>query len=860
MKRNQFSKKLISMAASMAIAMSAAAQLCITPVSAADTGTEIGQDIQNGSFEAPNIAEVAENYRSEITADVDAGDKISYRKEGWMVTSESTFNEVSKYNFHWDTTASNERIEIVKADETGDAYFPSGTDHLAAHGNQFAELVAEEESSLYQNIATTSESTLTWSISHRARVKTTDDDKNLMAVFIGPKQDGLKKKSNESNDIFKQMAMLLYTDFDNSVVGVTPRAVKLYSVQVKDGMDITADSVSKEYSAEKYNQEWFCWIITSDTQKWYEYSDTYKVPKDQTETTLAFAALNGGKDGQPYINTGNLIDDVRFGVMYPLNVSTTPGGTGVVEYLNDDIPSEDNVTLGNSPYIKNLEKGTDVTIKAVPDNSDPEKKYKFIGARIDGEIVNVNATDETGGKIFTAENGGSYSFNLTMDQAHHVVLFFALTGKVTYAPNGGSFDDAANDSTETAPEENGQQKVYTSDEAGWSLKQNAKPYNNNKTFAGWTVVPDNEAYFVGEDGEKTEYNGEFIPANHKVECEKTSDDSFKYTITYTDGGKNKTLIANSSDRTLLFVAEYYNTLKVISCYVGVDNITEHSDKAGGIATVSTNNSEPSGSVSICSGQQYTLNATAKTGYEFKGWYLQISDDPDDVKPITETDPVYTANFSSNTDVIIHAMFVEIEVNPMLAVVAQNAESKDKLDAKNIKNTITGFTDGYGGNVYGNTISTSFTLERDFSGYTTDVSGVWTVKLPTVRTYMKVPDDDDIDYKYIDESNIVVADNGVEFNSGTIYGTKEESNTTERFQFYVHSSTTVTNGTAVFGLVIDNVYAPNATAGFKVTTTDKPGDVGALNDTNSIYTVNNVGKDDYEHKENILSGNSSAESE
>lgn len=856
MKRNQFSKKLISMAASMAIAMSAAAQLCITPVSAADTGTEIGQDIQNGSFEAPDIAKVASNYGDKITTEVDAGNEISYRKEGWMVTSESTFNEVSGNNFHWDTTASNERIEIVKADETGDAYFPSGTDHLAAHGNQFAELVAEEESSLYQNITTTPESTLTWSISHRARVGTTANGKNSMAVFVGPKQEGLKKSSKTSNDIFKQMAMLLYTNIDELDVGVSQRAVKLYSVPVKDGMEVTSDSVSKEPST-KYDQEWFCWIITSDTKQWYEYSDTYKVPEDQTETTLAFAALNGGTDGQPYINTGNLIDDVRFGVMYPLNVSTTPGGRGVVEYLNDDILSEDNVKLENSPYIKNLEKGTGVTIKAVPDTSVEDKTYKFIGARIDGKIVNVNATDDISGNIFKDEGGGSYSFDLTMDQVHHVVLFFALTGKVTYAPNGGTFEGAADGYITEV--DYGVQKVYESSD-NWTVTQNEKPINGEKTFAGWTIVSDNEVYFVNENDEKpTDYNGEFIPPDHTVGCTENDDQTFTYTITYTYGDENKTLIANSSDRTLLFVAEYYNTLNVISCYVGVDKITEHNDKAGGIATVSIDASEPSESVSIYSGQQYTLKATAKTGYEFKGWYLQISNDPDDVKPITETDPVYTANFSSNTDVTIHAMFVEIEVNPKLAVVAQDAEAKAKLDAKDIINTITNFDDGYGGNVYGNTISTSFTLTRDFSGYTTDdIGGVWTVVLPTLGTYMKVSENDGVNYQYIDTNDPVVEDKDVKYNSGTIYGTQEGLNTTDQFQFYVHSSTTVTNGTAVFGLVIDNVYAPNATAGFKVTNGNTE-NLGELGDNNSIYTNYGSGES-YQHDEDKLNGPTSVAGE
>lgn len=861
MKRNRLSKKIISAAASIAIAVSAAAQLCITPVSASDTNELIGSYIQNGSFETPNIDAVIDD--GNYSSDPDTGNGISYAN-GWMVTSKETYDSLATKEFYWNTTASNKRIEFVDAAETTDNFFGTETDKSAAHGDQFAELVAEEESSLYQNIKTEPGSTLTWSLSHRARVNTTDNDRNSMAVFIGPKQEGLKKPTKESNDIFKQMAMLLYNDFSTLDVGISSKAITLYSVPVVDDMVVTEDSVSKYYSADKYTQEWLCWIITSDTEKWYEHSDTYKVPNNQEETTLAFAALNGGKDGQAYLNAGNLIDDVRFGVMYPLNVSTTPGGTGVVEYYNDDLPSEDDVTLENSPYIKNFEEGTAVTIKAVPNIADEYNKYKFIGARIDGEIVNVNATDESDKSIFTSGEDGSYSFNLTMNQSHHVVLFFALTGKVVYAPNGGEFNNAAyQNDMETV----GVQKVYKSYDK-WSLTQNAAPSNNDKDFAGWTIVSDNEVYFVNESGEKvSDYNGEFIPAGHTVECAKKADDAFTYTITYNDG-EDKTLIAESSDRTLLFVAEYYNTLTVMSCYVGVGDVTVHNDPTGGTATINNGNNDGVTSAEMYSGQQFKLTAVPKIGYRFMGWYLQTGDSPDDVIPITSEDTTYTAYFNSNTDMVIHAMFVETAVNPKLAVIGQDAEAKQTLNNRGIINTITNFTDGYGGDLYGNTISTSFTLTRDFSGHTTDdIGGVWTVYIPTNGTFMKVPSDSTgIDYIYLDmeDSGKVVEDTGdVQYNKGTIYATKkgDEFDQTEKFEFYVHSNTTVTDGTAVFGLVIDNVYAPNATAGFKVTTaTDKPDGVGELDDENSIYTTNAAGKDDYVHNETILSGNSNAESE
>ena len=109
---------------------------------------------------------------------------------------------------------------------------------------------------------------------------------------------------------------------------------------------------------------------------------------------------------------------------------------------------------------------------------------------------------------------------------------------------------------------------------------------------------------------------------------------------------------------------------------------------------------------------------------------------------------------------------------------------------------------------------------------------------------------------------VVADTAdVENNKGTIYATKTDSafDQTEKFQFYVGSGTTLSGGSVIFGLVIDNVYAPKATAGFKVTDT-QPDDVGALDDNNSINTKNTAGKDDYVHNEGILSGNSNAKSE
>lgn len=846
MKRNQFTKKVISVAASAAIVLSAV-QMCVIPVSAEDTSYTSGSAIQNGSFEAPSIPEVAKNETT--TEETNSGNSISYRDSGWMVTSEDTFNRVSDNNFYWHTTASDNRIELVYANETGTNYFPSASD-TSYHGDQFAELVAEEESSLYQNIATEPGKTLTWSISHRARVSKTGLEKNSMAVFIGPEQEGLKKKSSTGNDIFKQMAMLLYANFDTLEVGRSERAVKLYSVPVTDNMDITADSVSKEKS-DKYSQEWFCWIITSDTKQWYEYSDTYEVPDGQVNTTLAFSALNGDRDGQDYINAGNLIDDVRFGVMHQLNVSAMSGGKGVVKYFNDDLESNDEVSVENSPYIKNLEENTPVTVSIEPDEG-----YSFVGALIDGEVRYPDDADDAGKRVFYDNNDGTYIYSTTMDQSHHIVLFFAQKGKVTYDPNFGTFSGAAADSGSVEPVDGIYgQKLYDAPANIWSLKQTAEPVNSGKTFVGWRVIADGSINHIDGD-EVTTYTGELIPAGHTVEydVEVGVDGTKTYIITYIDeSGSEKTIRAEVPDGTILFLAVYYNTLTVEPCYVGVDGNIEHGDSAGGTATVSTNDGQNGTTAELYAGQEYTLTATPKTGYEFKGWYLQNSDDENDTSVIPDVGTPYTANFSSNRDVIIHARFVEIEVNPKVAVIAEDADAKLILNDEGITNTITNFTDGYGGDVYGNTISTCFDITRDFGEMSGDIGGVWTIYIPTNGTFMKVPDGDNkFNYLYLDFDNgkVVEDTKDVQNNKGTIYATKQngQHGETEKFEFYVHSNTTVTGGSAVFGIVIDNVYAPNATAGFKVASSNSE-NVGELGEGNSIYT--DYSKNDYNHDESVL---------
>lgn len=807
-------------AAIFAAVITLAAAVC---VSAEGYNTKI----MNSSFETPNFYDVKRDYWYELVQSGGTGDDISLNYgAAYLVTSKNKFEQITGNQFYWNTTAYNNRMEIATAvgEYSGESnnlssYFgyDSSGNRSAAHGSQFAELVAEEESSLYQTISTEPGATLTWSLAHRARYHTDNPQKTTdsMALFIGPEQSGLKKSSSTANDIFKQMALLLYANFDNMEMGMAHRAVKLYSTAITDGMTIDESCVST-VKTENCDQEWFCWIITSDNKDWYRYSDTYKVPEGQNTTTLAFTALNSESDGSvSYVNEGNLLDDIQLSVMHQLTVSANEGGQGVVSYTNEGIIQNDSVESGTSPYIRNFDEGTEVTITAMPDEG-----YVLVGAMVDGEVI--SASDFT-------ENG---SYKLVMNSEHSVSLYFAKKAYVIYDPNKGSFNNT------TA------QSEYSITTA-LPLTQTESPLNGNKEFVGWRVFSDGDT--------SAEDQGIFIPKDHTVSYNQVYSE---FNITY-NGSAILTVPTNND--TILFVAEYRNILSVQSCYVGVDKKVVHDDWAGGTASIQLEGSDDtSTSIGIYSGQRYTVTAEPKPGYEFKGWYYTFDDSDDKtVYVIPSTDKTYSGIYSLNENVTIHAQFVEIAVAPILNVIAEDEVAETELVSKGIVSTDENYTHGYGGSEYGNTIATSFHITRDFTGTTTMPGGVWTIYLPVNGTYMKVPETDNRnDYDHVDFSRQVVKDNTNtgKSNYGTIYDMKSSDDArTEKFSVYVggHSNLTLTDATVVFGIVIDNVYAPNATAGFKVES-EKPADVPELNDDNSIYThYEEDGK--YEHDESKLDG-------
>ena len=148
-----------------------ALSLLPTSILAADTRSVTDNAIKNGSFEEPAFH-----------------DKNSPQ---WPA------NNVPD----WDTTASDKLIEFGSSWNGIDAPQLTGNNKTIPDGSQFAELNADEESTLYQYATTVGGNVYEWGLSHRGR-----EGDDQMALIIGPKQDvDPDKPSKSGRDQFMRM-------------------------------------------------------------------------------------------------------------------------------------------------------------------------------------------------------------------------------------------------------------------------------------------------------------------------------------------------------------------------------------------------------------------------------------------------------------------------------------------------------------------------------------------------------------------------------------------------------------------------------------------------------------------------------
>lgn len=319
MSANPLPKRLLSLVLTLCMVLS------LVPMSALATGDSssdpdrVDNAIVNGSFEEP--ARTDKN-APQLEADDVPG---------------------------WSTTATDDKIEFGVNTKTDSAPQLSGNDKSIPHGKQFAELNANQVSTLYQNVSTVGGHIYEWGLSHRGRAGT-----DTMALIIGPKQakDPAKPDPNGQDQF---MRLTDWVKRNAETLGVTvPRdgcsqRITVYSKKFDEhGGFLNNPGNESPFStapSNLYTETWSVWIIATGYQSWGSYGThdptynplkgigggigcSYTVPARQTETTFAFCSYSSSGSGG--LTVGNLLDNITFSLYHNVTFTTTAGGQGTV--------------------------------------------------------------------------------------------------------------------------------------------------------------------------------------------------------------------------------------------------------------------------------------------------------------------------------------------------------------------------------------------------------------------------------------------------------------------------------------------------------------------------------------------------
>ena len=382
----------------------------------------------------------------------------------------------------WNTTAFQGKIELFR-ENTG-TYIPSVT-LKPTDGTYAAELNADEESTLYQNVTTSPSSIYKWGLDHGAR--TTAD---TMALIIGPKQEkNPSKPSKDGRDQLMQMVDWLIAKGKTSVKSEAGLGEKLVVYSKKFGeagtfIDNAGNNAFSLTPSSIYTEEWHIWIIadeksTSGENAWGHYGSNgdsssgsinssldltkyylYTVPSGQTETLFGFVSV--GCYNSNLTTFGNFLDNINFELYHPLVASTTTHGSAVVGSDGSvggvGSGSGYEVTINNklTTYVTD---GQALKLQAVVRKADADAGCEFVGlyyTKQEGANATTvflqtsgNVIDDTGslteeekqGKWVRSVNTDgdviyTYSLNnVTSATALHTIFIKSPT--VTYDPNGG---------------------------------------------------------------------------------------------------------------------------------------------------------------------------------------------------------------------------------------------------------------------------------------------------------------------------------------------------------------------------------------------------------------------------------------
>ena len=392
----------------------------------------------------------------------------------------------------WNTTAFQGKIELFK--ENKNTYIPNVT-LKPSDGTYAAELNADEESTLYQNVSTSPSSVYEWGLDHGARNGT-----DTMALVIGPKQIvDPSKPSKDGRDQLMQMVDWLIAQglTSNKTSAGLGEQLTVYSKKFAEHGTFEDNAGNNPFSLTPsaiYTEEWHIWIMasskaTSGTNPWNSYGSNaessagsssvsskavdlskyylYTVPSGQTETLFGFVSVGyyqSSTTPDKAKTFGNFLDNINFEIYHPLSGSTTTHGSAVVggsDGTTGGTGSSDghHVTIDNklATYVVD---GEPLKIQAIVKKADADDDCEFVGVyhtEQDGNGNPVtdflrlagNEIEDTGSLTdeqkawkwvkSTNEYGDTiynyYLDNLTSATDLHFVFIKSPT--VTYDPNGG---------------------------------------------------------------------------------------------------------------------------------------------------------------------------------------------------------------------------------------------------------------------------------------------------------------------------------------------------------------------------------------------------------------------------------------
>ena len=397
----------------------------------------------------------------------------------------------------WNTTATDGKIELFK-ENTGT--YITGVTLKPSARTIAAELNAEEESTLYQNVATTPASIYEWGLDHGAR-----NYADTMALVIGPKQTVDPSKQDTNNDgkpdkggrdQLMQMVDWLIAEGKTSVkasAGIE-KHLTVYSKKFAANGTFVNNSGNNAFSLKPsaiYTEEWQIWIIadrntSSGTNPWGKYgandpanSSTggnlsgdyfYTVPADQTETIFGFVSVGGvtNASGAPSTQKtyGNFLDNINFKIFHPLSGSSTLHGSGVVSDSTGATSGESAISSGHQITVDNhlityAVDGEPLKVQAVIKKKDADEGCEFVGLyytvqdtsgnlvttflKKDGNEIdyqdNLTNEEKKNKWIKYTNDGGDIIYTYYLDNittATDLHFVFIKSPTVTYDPNGGS--------------------------------------------------------------------------------------------------------------------------------------------------------------------------------------------------------------------------------------------------------------------------------------------------------------------------------------------------------------------------------------------------------------------------------------